>query len=158
MQFFSFFMSSNFIFFTNECPGVYVDIDQGIHSEKIKVARNEKRKKLHRFSYHKNIANFEMFWQDKNFSKNLLYGDDANFWKCLLTEKNTLKTLFLILKTTEQISSVLFFCKIWRLQLHSIASDAKNLFRTRISNLYLITKVIYDFANLTIFYFFLVAF
>ena len=32
---------------------VYVDIDQGegIHKEKYKVARNEKRKKLHGFSY-----------------------------------------------------------------------------------------------------------
>ena len=25
------------------------------------------------FSYYKNIANFEAFWQDKNFSKNLLF-------------------------------------------------------------------------------------
>ena len=30
---------------------VYVDIDQGIHMGKSKVARNEKRKKLHGFSY-----------------------------------------------------------------------------------------------------------
>ena len=30
---------------------VYVDIDQGIHKGKSKVARNEKRKKLHGFSY-----------------------------------------------------------------------------------------------------------
>ena len=42
-------------------------------SEKNKVARNEKRKKLQGFSYYKNIANFEAFWRDKNFSKNLLY-------------------------------------------------------------------------------------
>ena len=38
---------------------VYVDIDQGIHYGKNKVARNEKRKKLHGFSYAKIIANFE---------------------------------------------------------------------------------------------------
>ena len=30
---------------------VYVDIDQGIHKGKTKLARNEKRKKLHGFSY-----------------------------------------------------------------------------------------------------------
>ena len=35
-------------------------IDQGIHSEKNKVARNEKQtKKIGRFSYDKNMANFE---------------------------------------------------------------------------------------------------
>ena len=38
---------------------VYVDIDQGIHKVKLKVARNEKRKKLHGFSYDNNMANFE---------------------------------------------------------------------------------------------------
>ena len=31
------------------------------------------KKKLRGFSYYKNIANFEAFWQDKNFSKNLLF-------------------------------------------------------------------------------------
>ena len=30
---------------------VNVDIDQGIHKLKLKVAQNEKRKKLHGFSY-----------------------------------------------------------------------------------------------------------
>ena len=39
----------------------------------MKVARNEKRKKLHGFSYYKNIANFEAFWREKTFSKNLLF-------------------------------------------------------------------------------------
>ena len=53
---------------------VYVDIDQGIHYEKMKVARNEKQnKKLRRFTYYKNIANFEVFWRDKNFGKNLWF-------------------------------------------------------------------------------------
>ena len=40
---------------------VYVDIDQGIHKEKMKVDINEKRKKLHGFSFSINIANFEAF-------------------------------------------------------------------------------------------------
>ena len=40
---------------------VYVDIDQGIHKEKLKNARKEKRKKLHGFSYTKNMADFEAF-------------------------------------------------------------------------------------------------
>ena len=30
---------------------VYVDINQAIHKKKLKNARNEKRKKLHEFSY-----------------------------------------------------------------------------------------------------------
>ena len=50
-----------------------VDIDQGIPKGKMKVAPNEKRKKQRGFSYSKNIANFEAFWWDKNFSKNLLF-------------------------------------------------------------------------------------
>ena len=40
---------------------VYVNIDRGIHCNKSKVARNEKRKKLFGFSYSKNMANFEAF-------------------------------------------------------------------------------------------------
>ena len=63
-------------FFPNECPGLCR------LSEKDKVARNEKRKKLHGFSYYKNIANFEAFWQDKNFNKNLLFLGSV---KCLST-------------------------------------------------------------------------
>ena len=39
----------------------YVDIDQGIHKGKLKVALNEKRKKLHGFSFSVIIANFEAF-------------------------------------------------------------------------------------------------
>ena len=39
----------------------YVDIDQGIHKGKLKVARNEKRKKLSGFSFSINITNFEGF-------------------------------------------------------------------------------------------------
>ena len=38
---------------------VYVNIDQGIHKVKLKVAQNEKRKNLHGFSFSINIANFE---------------------------------------------------------------------------------------------------
>ena len=53
---------------------VYVNIDtRAFISEKMKVARNEKQNKLHGFSYYKNIANFEAFWRDKNFSKTLLF-------------------------------------------------------------------------------------
>ena len=50
------------------------DIGRPGHSlGKIKVAHNENRKKLRRFSYYKNVANFEAFWRDKNFSKNLYF-------------------------------------------------------------------------------------
>ena len=48
---------------------VYVDIDQGIHWGKNKVARNEKRKKLRGFSYSKNMANFEAFHYIGHFIK-----------------------------------------------------------------------------------------
>ena len=37
------------------------DIDQGIHKGEMKVALNEKRKKLCGFSFSINIANFEAF-------------------------------------------------------------------------------------------------
>ena len=40
---------------------VYVNIDQDIHKGKMKVALNEKRKKLCGFSFSINIANFEAF-------------------------------------------------------------------------------------------------
>ena len=47
---------------------VYVDIDQGIHKVKLKVARIEKRKKLHGF-----IANFEAFRWTKKLISNLFF-------------------------------------------------------------------------------------
>ena len=46
---------------------VYVNIDQ-----KLRNARNEKRKKLHGFSYTKNMANFEVFLSRIELSANLL--------------------------------------------------------------------------------------
>ena len=45
---------------------VYVDIDQSIHKGKMKVALNEKQKKLHGFSFSINIANFEAFLKTMN--------------------------------------------------------------------------------------------
>ena len=55
---------------------VYVDIDQGIHKGKMKVALNEKRKKLHGFSFSINMENSEAFWEVKKLSANL------SFLKC----------------------------------------------------------------------------
>ena len=55
---------------------VYVDIDQGIHKGKMKVAQNEKRKKLLGFSFYVNIGNFEAFLWNFNLSAKLL------FWMC----------------------------------------------------------------------------
>ena len=62
----------------------YVDIDQGIHKGKLKVARNEKQKKLHGFSFSINIANFEAFRWTKKLISNLFFlksgsKDDATF-------------------------------------------------------------------------------
>ena len=52
---------------------VYVDIDQGIHKGKMKVALNEKRKKLHRFSFSINISYFEVFLSVFKLTKNPLF-------------------------------------------------------------------------------------
>ena len=52
---------------------VYVNIDQGIHKVKLKVARNEKRKKLRVFSFSINIANFEAFRWTKKLISNLFF-------------------------------------------------------------------------------------
>ena len=52
---------------------VYVDIDQGIIKVKMKVAQNEKRKKLLGFSFYINIGNFEAFLWNLNLSGNSLF-------------------------------------------------------------------------------------
>ena len=52
---------------------MYVDIDQGIHRVKLKVARNEKQKKLSGFSFSTNIANFEAFCWTKKMISNLFF-------------------------------------------------------------------------------------
>ena len=52
---------------------VYVDIDQGIHKGEMKVALNEKRKKLRGFSFSINIANFEAFLSVFKLAKNLFF-------------------------------------------------------------------------------------
>ena len=59
-SFFRFSFRATFIFSLMNAL-VYVDIDQGIYKGKIKVALNEKRKKLCGFSFSINIANFEAF-------------------------------------------------------------------------------------------------
>ena len=50
----------------------------------MKVARNEKRKKLLGFSFHINIGNFEAFLWNLNLSAN------CSFWRCedLLLKSN----------------------------------------------------------------------
>ena len=52
---------------------VYVDIDQGIYKVKLKVALNEKRKKLHGFPFTMNMANFEAFRWTKKMISNLFF-------------------------------------------------------------------------------------
>ena len=54
----------------------HVDIDQGIYKVEFKVALNEKRKKLHGFSFSINMANSEAFWGVKKLSAKL------SFLKC----------------------------------------------------------------------------
>ena len=53
---------------------VYVDIDQGIHKGKMKVAQIEKRKKLLGFSFYMNIGNFEAFLWNLNLSAKHFFG------------------------------------------------------------------------------------
>ena len=67
MQFFSFFIQSNFHF-----PLMSTQTRAFIRG-KFKVALNEKRKKLHGFSFSINIANFEAFLQRIKLTKNLLF-------------------------------------------------------------------------------------
>ena len=55
---------------------VYVDIDQGIHKVKMKVARNEKQKKVLGLYFYMNIGNFEAFLRNLNLRENCL------FWRC----------------------------------------------------------------------------
>ena len=62
---------------------VYVNIDQGIHKGKMKVAQNEKRKKLLGFPFYINIGNFEAFLWNLNLSENHL------FWRCAILKYNS---------------------------------------------------------------------
>ena len=51
----------------------YVDINHGIYKGKMKVAQNEKRKKLRGFSFSINITNFEAFLSVLKLTKNSLF-------------------------------------------------------------------------------------
>ena len=64
----------------------------------IKLHEMKNKKKQHGFSYHKNMANFEAFLQDKNFSKYLSFlmsmymctymlPETQVFWLCITTRK-----------------------------------------------------------------------
>ena len=71
---------------------VYVDIDQGIHKGKLKVARNEKQKKLQGFSFSINIANFEAFHWKKKLISNLFFLKSVQLtknWKMCAFKKST---------------------------------------------------------------------
>ena len=57
---------------------VYVNIDQGIYKGKMKVALNEKRKKLRGFSFPINIAKFEAFLLVFKLTKNPLFLKSVN--------------------------------------------------------------------------------
>ena len=59
---------------------VYVDIDQGILKGKMKVALNEKWKKLPGFSFSINIANFEAFLLVFKLTKNLFFLKSGTFY------------------------------------------------------------------------------
>ena len=55
-----------------------VDIDQGIHKVKLKVALNEKRKKLRGFPFSINMANFDAFCWTKKLISNLFFLKSAS--------------------------------------------------------------------------------
>ena len=56
---------------------VYLNIDQGVHEGKSRVAPNEKRKNLLGFSNTKQIAKFEVFCWNISFSVNHLVMEGA---------------------------------------------------------------------------------
>ena len=67
---------------------VYFNIDQGIFKGEMKVARNEKQKKLHGFSFSINIANFEAFrWTKKLISNLFFLKSVSTFIKCNIRQK-----------------------------------------------------------------------
>ena len=55
-----------------------LNIDQGVHEGKNRVAPNEKRKNLLGFSNTKQIAKFEVFCWNISFSENLLFLKSAS--------------------------------------------------------------------------------
>ena len=61
---------------------LYVNIDQGIHKVKMKVAQIKKRKKLLGISFYINIVNFEAFLWNLNLSTNRF------FWRCVYLDNN----------------------------------------------------------------------
>ena len=52
---------------------IFINIDQGIHMVKLKVALNEKPKKLGGFSFSINMANFEVFPRTKKLISKLFF-------------------------------------------------------------------------------------
>ena len=69
---------------------VYVDTDQGIHKGKMKVALNEKRKKLCAFSFYINTTNFEAFLSVFKLTKNLFFLKSVTrYIKCNMLSKSS---------------------------------------------------------------------
>ena len=60
------------------CMNALVYVDQGIHKGELKVALNEKRKKLRGFSFSINMANFEAFRRTKKLISNLFFLKSVN--------------------------------------------------------------------------------
>ena len=72
----------------------YVDIDQGIHKGKMKVALNEKQKKTMWFSFSINLANFEAFLSVFKLTKNPLFLKSDSALLIVCAKKMTLKKHF----------------------------------------------------------------
>ena len=68
---------------------VYVDKGQGIHKGKMKVALNEKQKKLRGFSFSINMANFEAFLSVFKLTKNPLFLKSVLYISTYLLDKCT---------------------------------------------------------------------
>ena len=75
---------------------VYVDIDRGIQKVKLKVAHNEKRKKLHGFSFSINVANFEVFCLTKKLILNLFFLKSVGIFALIIiaTDDQSLKFIW----------------------------------------------------------------
>ena len=81
----------------------------------MKVAQNEKRKKLLGFSFYMNMGNFEAFLQNLNLSAKSL------FWRCARDMRGTTALRTMITKICRNVFQNLFLSK-------SSRNEIKNFF------------------------------
>ena len=109
---------------------------------KMKVARNEKRKKLLGFSFYINIWNFEAFLRNLNLStKNLFWRCASNFLGNLVNQFYPFFPIFLFTKNIWQHNNFWqfkcwYYWVFWRILRISSLADASVLFCRIMSSLW----------------------